>query len=467
MITDIDIATMLRNAVGGRVLSPGGADYDDARRVWNGMIDRHPRAIVEAASADDIAPTLAAARTSGLPLAIRGGGHNVAGNGTVHDGIVLDLGGMRTVAVDAPSRTVRVAAGARLADVDAATETFDLAVPIGVVSGTGIAGLTLGGGVGWLTRPYGLTIDNLLSADVILATGECVTASESENTELFWGLRGGGGNFGVVSSFTFQAHSLNHDVYAGSLIYERPRWSEALAAYAEWTRRLPDEMTTLVTFMIPPADWDLGDRVLMFLGFAWASADRSAGQAMIAQLRLAFEPDVAVIDQTRWRTFQSGFDAAMPKGSRAYWRNASFDRLDPQIIDTLVRFCGSQTWTGTAVDLHHMGGAYGRVAEDATAFPNRAAQYWLNVYGFWPDASDDAARTAWVRGFSEAVDPYAMSGQYVNFLGHDEKDPLQKALAAYGPAKVERLRALKRRYDPDNLFRLNHNIPPAEAGDTA
>src|SRR5262245_34963147 len=318
--------------VAGRVITSADPAYDEARRVWNGMIDKRPRLIVRAATAADVPPTIAYARRTGLPLAIRGGGHNVAGNGTVDDGIVLDLGGLRAVEVDRERRLVRVEAGATLADVDTATEPFNLAVPIGVVSGTGIGGLTLGGGVGWLVRPYGLTIDNLGSAEVVLSSGEAVRASEAENPELFWGLRGGGGNFGVVTAFTFRGHPLDHDVFAGTLIYRRDRWAAALRRYVEWTAGVPDEMTTLVTFMIPPPDWELGDEVLMFAGFAWAGADRAAGEAVLDRLRTACAPDVAVVDPTRWRAFQSGFDGAMPRGSRAYWRNHSFDRFDETMI---------------------------------------------------------------------------------------------------------------------------------------
>jgi len=450
----------LRAALTGQTLMAGEAGYDEARNVWNGMIDRRPSLIVQAASPGDVTPTIALARETGLPLAIRGGGHNVAGNGTVDGGIVLDLGALNTVEVDPASRAVRVGSGATLGDIDRATEPFALAVPVGVVSGTGIAGLTLGGGVGWLTRPYGLTIDNLVSANVVLATGEHVRASDTENPDLFWGLRGGGGNFGVVTSFTFRAHPLDPDAFAGTLIYERPRWPEALRSYVEWTDDAPDDVTTIITFMVPPADWDLGDQVLMFLGFAWAGSDRAEGGAAIGRLQAVCPADVAVTDPTRWVAFQSAFDASLPKGVRAYWRNASFDRFDGPMIDTLVERCGAQTWVGTAADIHHMAGAFGRVAEDATAFPNRSAQFWLNVYGFWPDADDDAARTAWVKGLSDSMQPHAMAGQYVNFLGQDETDAHRKALAAYGPAKLSRLGALKRHYDPENVFRINHNIPP-------
>ena len=458
----IDQVAGLREAVRGSVVLPDDPAYDEARRVWNGMIDRRPAVIVRAAGADDVAPVIAFARGAGLPLAIRGGGHNVAGNGVVDDGVVLDLGGLNRVEVDPEVRLVRVEAGATLADIDRATEPFGLVVPIGVVSGTGIAGLTLGGGVGWLTRAYGLTIDNLVAADVITATGERVRASESENPDLFWGLRGGGGNFGVVTSFTFRARALDPDVYAGTLIFEKAHWRHALEAFARWTADLPDAMTSIITFTVPPPEWELGDEVLMFVGFAWAGDDRTTGEAAAARLKEASTPDGVVLDPTRWIAWQSAFDAILPKGVRAYWRNASFDRLDDAMIGTLIEHAGAQTWFGTAADLHHMGGAYGRFAEDATPFPNRSAQYWLNIYGFWPRPEDDGPRTAWVRGFSDAMDPYAIAGQYINFLGQDRTpiDARQKALQAYGPAKFGRLVELKRRYDPENIFRINHNIPP-------
>jgi FAD/FMN-containing dehydrogenase len=461
MTPDPTMIASLRHVLRGQILTPTDPGFDEARRVWNGMIDKHPELIIRAADAADVAPVIAFARETGLPLAIRGGGHNVAGNGTVDDGIVLDLGALKAVEVDPDARLVRVEAGATLGDIDRATEPFGLAVPVGVVSGTGIAGLTLGGGVGWLTRRYGLTIDNLVSAEVVLATGERVVATETEHLDLFWGLRGGGGNFGVVTAFTFRAYPLGPEVFAGTLIYERSRWGEALRAYMAWTADAPDDVTTLLTFMVPPADWELGDQVLLLLGFAWAGADRSEGEAVIGRLRAACQPDTTVMDPVRWLAFQSAFDDALPAGVRAYWRNASFERLDDAAIDTLIASSGAQTRVGTAADLHHMGGAFGRVPEDATPFPNRSARFLLNIYGFWPDADDDAANTAWVKGFSDAMQPHAMAGQYVNFLGRDDSDASQKALAAYGPSKLARLGTVKRRYDPENLFRINHNIPPS------
>ena len=455
-----DPVTRFRATLTGRVLERADPEYDAARQVWNGMIDKHPRLIVQAANADDVVATIALARETGLPLAIRGGGHNVAGSGTVDDGIILDLGGLNAVVVDPEARLVTVGAGARLGDVDRATEPFGLAVPVGVVSGTGIGGLSLGGGVGWLVRAHGLTIDNLISADVVLASGERVRASASERPDLFWGLRGGGGNFGVVTSFTFRAHPLGADVLAGSLVYELEHWPKALRAFARLAPELPDELTTLMTFLVPPRDWEMGDRALLFMGIAWAGADRARGQAAIDRLRAACPPDVTMLDPTTWLAFQTAFDAILPNGVRAYWRNAPFAGLDDGLIDALVERLGAQTWFGTAADLHHMGGAFGRVSEDATAFPNRAAKYWLNIYGFWADASDDGARTAWVKRTSDAVRPYAMAGQYVNFIGHEGGDAYEKALAVYGRTKLDRLMEVKRRYDPENLFRINHNVPP-------
>jgi FAD/FMN-containing dehydrogenase len=467
------VARRLRDAVAGSVLEPTDAGYEDARRVWNGMIDRRPLAVVRAAAVTDIAPTIRRAVELDLPLAIRGGGHNVAGNGTVDGGIVLDLGGLTAVEVDPATRRVRVEPGATLAHVDRATEPHGLAVPIGVVSGTGVAGLTLGGGIGWLTRTHGLTVDNLLQAEVVTAAGETVVASASEHDDLFWALRGGGGNFGVASSFTFQAHPLGPEILAGTFVYGAMRWPEALHGWARWAATAPDGMTSIVTFVVPPPELELGSEPLMLLGWVWAAPDRAAGESTVAALLVAAPPDQAFTDAMSWTSWQSQADGLFPKGVRAYWKNTSFDRLDDATIDLIVRRAAEQTWRGTAFDIHHMGGAFGRVAEAATPFPGRSAGYWLNIYGFWPDATDDAARIAFVRGFAADMAPHASGGQYVNFLGleADGQDArtdaapttaatTSAALGVYGPEKLRRLADVKRRYDPANVFRLNHNIPP-------
>jgi FAD/FMN-containing dehydrogenase len=456
-----DTFDALRGRLSGSLATPGDAGYDEARAVWNAMIDRRPAAVVQAANVDDVVAAVGLARDHRLELAVRGGGHNVAGNGTVDDGLVLDLGAMRAVSVDPATNQVTVQGGATLADVDAATEPHGLAVPIGVISGTGIGGLTLGGGVGWLTRPYGLAADNLVSVELVAADGQVISASAEDHADLFWALHGGGGNFGVVTSFTFQAHPHGPQVLAGNLIYHPDNWARTWRALEVWTRDLPDAMTTITTTLTPPPVLELGDDPVLLVAFAWASPDRAQGQALADSLRAASAPDVEDVGDFRWVEWQSAVDVLFPKGVRAYWRNTSFDRLDDEVIDVLVRRGLEQRWLGTAFDVHHMGGAFGRVPEDATPFPHRDARYWINIYGFWADAVDDDERVAFVRGTSADMAPFSTGGEYVNFqgreqTGHRALDPRE----VFGPAKLERLMTVKRRYDPANLFHMNHNIAP-------
>ena len=452
----------LRQAVAGRVIVPGEDGYDEARRVWNGMIDRRPALIVQAAHTDDIAASLRFARERRLPLALRGGGHNVAGNGTVDDGLVLVLGQLNRVQVLPGDRRVKVQAGATIGQIDAATEPFGLHVPMGVVSATGIAGLTLGGGVGWLTRAYGLTVDNLLEVEMVTVDGRVVHASASENGELFWGLRGGGGNFGVVTSFTFQAHALPPEVFSGNFVYGQEHWVDALRAYAVWTRNLPDGLTSILSFLVPPHDWGLGDEPRMLFGFAWATPFLEEGAHALDDLRRAAPPDAEIVEPVKWTTWQSAVDELFPKGVRAYWKNSSFNQLDDAVIDVLVRRGLEQTWRGTGFDVHHLGGAFGRVPESATPFPGRTAEFWLNIYGFWADGADDAERIRFVRDFATEMAPHSSGGLYVNFMGEEiGQDAREQAIAVYGQRTFERLSALKRQYDPENLLRFNHNIPPA------
>jgi FAD/FMN-containing dehydrogenase len=469
--TTISTSTMLdrlRAAITGEVVDDADPRYDDARMVWNGMIDRHPIAVVQAASVADIAPTLALATLLGLPLAVRGGGHNVAGNGTVDDGLVLDLARLNRVLVDEAAGTVRVQAGATLGQVDRATAPYGLAVPVGVVSNTGIAGLTLGGGVGWLTRAHGLTVDNLLSTEVVTVGGDIVRASAAVNPDLFWGLRGGGGNFGVVTEFTFRAHPMPAVPVTGTFIYEAPLWESALSAYEVWTRDLPDELTSVLTVMAPPPSMQLGTEPLLMLGYAWASANTEAATPWLAKLRRAAPPSAESLEPLSWPAWQSGVDEIFPVGARGYWRNTSFDRLDAEVIAALIRRGAEQTWIGTGFDIHHLGGAFGRVPEEATPFPSRAARFWLNIYGFWADPDDDTARTKFIREFGREMEPLGSGGRYLNFLGDEPgADPIEQARQVYGRTKLERLALLKRKYDPENLLRRNHNVLPAVAtGDT-
>lgn len=452
----------LRQHLAGEVIEPAHPSYDEVRRVWNGMIDVRPRVVVRAGSVADIDPVLDLAQHTELPLAVRGGGHNVAGHGTVEGGIVLDLSGLRRVDVDPGTHTVTVEPGATLADVDAATVPHGLAVPLGVISATGVAGLTLGGGVGWLTRSNGLTLDNLVAAEVVTGTREHLHADAERNPDLFWGVRGGGGNFGVVSSFVFRARPLPPEVLGGNLIYGRQRWRTALRAFARWTTDLPDQMNSIVSILRLPLDFEVGEDPVLVIGFAWVGDDQEEGLRLVDRLRAEAPPDAAEIGPVRWPAWQSALDALFPKGSRGYWKNVSFSRLDEEVIDVLLGFASEVSWYGTGVDIHHLGGFFGRVPEGATAFPNRSARYWLNVYGYWQDPAEDARLTAFARKAHVAMEPYAEHGQYVNFLGAEqEHDPVAAARAAYGVDKLQRLMELKNRYDPANLFRLNHNILPS------
>lgn len=454
----------LRGRLSGSLIEPQDPLYEEARAVWNGMVDIRPRAVARAGAVSDIDVVLDVVRRSGLALAVRGGGHNVAGHGTVEGGLVLDLGPLRAVNVDARSRLVTVEPGATLADVDRATATHGLAVPLGVISGTGVAGLTLGGGVGWLTRSHGLSVDNLESVHVVTASGEHIHASEQENTELFWGLRGGGGNFGIASSFTFRAHPLPATPLGGNLFYRQQHWKDALVAFATWTRDLPDEMNPIVSFLVLPPEFGMGDEPWMIVGLAWVAEDHQAGLELIEQLRVEAPPDEQEVGGTSWLDWQSAMDTVFPKGSRGYWKNVAFSRLDEEVIDVFVGFASELAWHGTGIDIHHLEGAFGRVPEEATAFPNRSARYWLNVYGYWQDPSEDQRLTAFARKAHALMQPFSEHGEYVNFLGAElGHQNIDAARQAYGQDKYQRLVALKDRYDPHNLFRLNHNIPPTPA----
>jgi len=453
-----DVET-LRKRVGGNVFARGDPGYDEHRPIWNAMVDVFPALLVRVASARDVAAILEFAYSRALPLAVRGGGHNVAGNGTVPDGVVIDLSPLNSVEVLADQATVRVGRGATLADVDRATSAFGLAVPLGVVSRTGVGGLTLGGGLGWLTRAHGLTVDNLLDARVVTVGGSQVYASE--DPELLWGLRGGGGNFGVVESFTFRAHRLGPEVYGSNLIYRAPRWPAALTAWEMWTRALPDEMQSIITVLAPPPELQVGAEPVLIIASAWAGPDLGDGERLVAGLRSMATPDEEESGPVHWTEWQSAVDFLFPRGVRAYWKNSSFDRLDGPVIDALVRRGVEQTWRGTAFDIHHMGGAFARVPAGDTPFPARTARFWLNIYGFWREPGDDGARTAFVRDFASDVAPFVTGGRYVNFTSREHHWPRAAAEAFYDPTTLARLVALKRRYDPGNLLRRNHNIPPA------
>jgi FAD/FMN-containing dehydrogenase len=455
----------LDSRLDGRLVLPDDPEWDAARSVWNGMIDRRPLAVLRCASPADVALGIEVARERSLPLAVRGGGHNVAGNGTVEGGLVLDLSLMRAVRVDPGTRSVRVQGGATLGDLDRATQDHSLVVPAGVVSTTGVGGLTLGGGMGWTTRAFGLSIDALQGAQVVVADGRAVHASAHEHADLFWGLRGGGGNFGVVTEFEFAARPLGPEVYSGATFHTREHWAEALRFYGEWAPTVPDELTTIVTWMTPPDEWlpeRLQGQPMLLLSFCWAGERVEDGEHAVAELLRHGPPDHVVAEPTPWLALQTSADEGFPHGIRAYFKSTYFERFDDAVVATLIEHSARRRSAMAGTDIHQLGGAFARVPADATAFGPRDHAYILNVWGVWQEPADDAAEIAWVRDFWSAMQPHASGGHYVNFLGRD--DPAEVAAQvreAYTPGIYDRLVALKDRWDPGNLFRLNHNVPPS------
>ncbi|MFC6257764.1 FAD-binding oxidoreductase, partial [Kocuria oceani] len=399
-----------------------------------------------------------------LPLAVRGGGHGVAGSGAMEDCLLLDLGRLRQIVVDPANQLVSVEPGTTIGALDRATTVHGLAVPLGAVSTAGVSGLALGGGVGWLTRSNGLTLDNLVGAEVVTGTREHLHVDAERNPDLFWGIRGGGGNFGVLTSFTFLARRLPPSVLGGNLFYRRPQWRTALQAYARWTADLPDEMNSIISILRLPPGFGMGDEPFLIVGFAWMSPDHEDGLRLVERLRADAPPDEEEVGPVQWPEWQSAMDELFPRGARGYWKNASFSRMDDEVIDALLGFATEVTWFGTGIDIHHMEGFFGRVPAGATAFPNRSSRYWLNVYGYWQDPAEDARLTAFARRAHAAMAPFAELGQYVNFLGA-EQGPVtpEAARQAYGERTHRRLVELKDRYDPGNIFRLNHNIVPSAA----
>lgn len=447
--------------VTGRLLTPGEADFDEARAVWNGLIDCVPYAIVRAADLADIPPVLETVRETRLPLAVRGGGHSVAGLGTIDDGIVLDLGDLRDVHVDPATHLVTARPGARVGDVDAATAPHGLAVPLGTVPSPGVAGMTLGGGVGWLVRAAGLSLDRLVEAEVLTADGRRLTASAESHPDLFWGLRGGGGNFGIVTSLTYRALPMPATVLGASLHYERPSWRRALGAFARWSRDLPDELAAVVTVAVPPANSGLGEEPTLSVQCVWIGEDPARGEALIQRLSRAAPPAQELIGPVSWESWQGARSEQLPEGARGVWRNVSFDRVDEEVLDAITDVAEALPGRGAVFDMHLLGGAFARVPEGATAFPHRGGKLMVSLQFAWIDPGDDERLLTFGRQAGEALSRLRAHGEYVNFRSIERTRPLPETTReAYGEETYGRLQRIKRRYDPQNLFRRNHNVAP-------
>ncbi|MEJ2084379.1 MAG: FAD-binding oxidoreductase [Acidobacteriota bacterium] len=442
----------LRGKFDGDVVTPTDADYDNARRVWNGMIDMKPALIARCSSTEDVCAAVKFARDTGLELAVRGGGHNVAGNGTCDGGLVIDLGAMTAVEVD-PDRRIAVAqGGATWGDYDRATQEHGLASPGGAISTTGIGGLTLGGGFGWLSRSYGLACDNLLSAEMVTAEGEIVTASADENPDLFWGLRGGGGNFGIVTRFTFQLYPVG-DLYAGLILYPRDRAAEFMRGYGRVTASAPDTFSSMAAFLSTPE----GDPVVG--AFVVHRGDAGAGTQIADQLRSLGAP---LVDDTGLKPYcevQQAFDPGFPKGSRNYWKACFLTDLSDECCEVLIQQANQAPTPISLMAVEHlMGGAAARVPSEATAFGARDAEYNLLILGMGNEPGQDDAIRRWVRDSWRAVQPFASGATYVNYMDADESDRIAEA---YSSTTYQRLVELKDRYDPQNRFHRNQNIAPS------
>jgi FAD/FMN-containing dehydrogenase len=461
MAAELDVRA-LRGDLTGDVLSPGDAGYEDARRIWNGVFDRRPAAIVRCAGPDDVARAIGFAREHDLPIAVRGGGHNVAGTASVDGGLLVDLSPMRAVEVDAERRTVRVGAGATLGDLDAATQAHGLAVPVGVVSETGVAGLTLSGGIGWLRRKHGLTCDNLISAEVVTADGAVLTASEEDDPDLLWGLRGGGGNFGVVTSFTFRAFPVGPDVALTFVLYPGERAVEILEGIAGYVASASDDVSPLAFLgRVPEGEAFPADaHGKPFAAVACVHpGDPAEGERAMRPLRELGEPIVDLSDAMPYVQVQRLLDEEYPNGRRYYWKSIELTGLSEDAIGRLMASADAAPSALSTIDVWFQGGAMAAVATDATAYGDRSAPILIGVEANWEGDEHDDANVAWARACVEDLRPFSGGGTYLNFPGFlDERE--QQVRDAYG-ANLERLARLKRRYDPDNVFRLNHNIAPA------
>ena len=451
----------LRGSFSGELVAPDDATYDPHRAVWNGSIDRRPALIARCTSAADVSAAVTFAGRTRLPLAVKGGGHSFPGHSVCDDGVIVDLGEMKGIVVDPQARTATAEAGVLLGELDRETQAHGLAVPSGIVTHTGVAGLTLGGGIGWLQRKYGLTIDQLLSVDLITAEGELVKASETENADLFWGVRGGGGNFGVVTKFEFRLNPLGPEVVAGPVFWPIEESPDVLRFYRDWIAAAPDDLMTIVMHrkapplpFIPP---ELHGKPVVAVICCYAGSVEE-GEEAIAPLKAFGSPVLDLCERKPFLEHQSMFDPSYPHGQWYYMRACDVAELSDEVIDITVEHAMRIRSPLTAFPIWQMGGAISRVGEDETAFSGRGAGHTFNITSATAGPEGFDEEREWVRDFWSALEPHhAGGGVYVNFLMNEGEDRVREA---YGAEKYDRLKALKRRYDPDNLFRLNQNIPP-------
>jgi FAD/FMN-containing dehydrogenase len=452
MLTDETIAAF-KTTVRGALLRPGDDGYDEARTIWNAMIDRRPALIVRCAGVADVINAVNFARTHDLLVAVRGGGHNVAGNAVCDGGIMIDLSPMKGIHVDPTTRTARAEGGVTWGDFDHETQAFGLATTGGVIPSTGIAGLTLGGGIGWLMGSYGLSCDNLLSVDIVTADGQLLKASASEHPDLFWGVRGGGGNFGVVTSFEYQLHPVSQ-VLGGMVIHPMEKAREVLQFYREFTRMAPDELSAFAALLTSP------DGVPVIAIIVCYNGSLAEGEKVLQPLRTFGRPLADEIGLMTYTAQQHMLVEGFPSGLQNYWKSNFLQSFSDDAIDTLIERFATVPSPTSSIAIEHISGAVSRVGEDDTAFNHRRSPYNLLIVGIWPDPQDNDAHIHWVRETWDAIQSFSSGGVYVNYLGQADDEGAERIKEAYGVAKYERLLELKKKYDPTNLFRLNQNINP-------
>ncbi|OYX41746.1 MAG: FAD-linked oxidase [Rhodobacterales bacterium 32-67-9] len=457
-----DAVGALRAGVRGTVALSGEAGYEEARTVWNAMVDRKPGLVVRALGAADVCAAVNFARENGLLISIRSGGHQIAGHSVAEGAVLLDLSLMKSVRVDTAAKTAWVEPGATLGDVDQETAANGLVLPMGINSTTGIAGLTLGGGFGWLTRKYGMTLDNLKSADVVTANGKRLRASETENSDLFWAIRGGGGNFGVVTGFEFALHPMRSEILAGLIVHPFAEAARLYRAYRKIAPSLPEETAVwTVCRKAPPLpflpeEWH-GREVFVFA--VCHTGDPAAAEKALAELRALGKPLADVVGPSTFAGWQTAFDPLLAPGMRNYWKSHDFADIPDDLIAVLSTALDDSPAPDCEIFIAQVGGAMARVAPDATAYPQRAAHYIMNVHTRWAEKAGDDACRAWARKVFERTAPFSMGTAYINFMPEDEADRVN---GVYG-GNLKRLQEVKAKYDPGNLFRVNHNVRPVKA----
>ena len=457
-IRDTDLLE-LRTAFRGQLIEPSHPEYDEARRIWNGMIDRRPALVAQCSGAADVIAAVNFASRNDLIVAVRGGGHSIPGHSACDGGLMIDLSRMRGVTVNPEHRTVRAQGGALWGDVDHEAQAFGLATSGGVVSTTGIGGLTLGSGSqSWLIRKYGNAADNLLSADVVTAKGELVHASERENADLFWALRGGGGNFGVVTSFEFRLHPVGPLVLAGAAFFSWDRLKEITDFYIDYVRHLPDELTTMLFYWTAPSVPFLPESIhghnVAIISACYAGAIE-AGEKVVAPIR-ALKPAADVLGPMPYTALQSMFDPLVPKGIYGYAKSDYFDAIPPEMVDDMVAWARKKPGPMAMAHLNHFGGAMSRIANDATPFAHRDALFAFSPDALWDNAEETEAHVNWAKGYWQALRSYSPRGSYINFLTDEGQERVRESYQG----NYDRLVQIKRKYDPTNLFRLNQNIKP-------